>query len=79
MAHGSNDNEVTIQKVVPVKKNGFVLELQVPPPNKLQAQPNKAPIAQAPTISVPQELPPQEIPVQPQPRVTSIRDLLQGR
>lgn len=33
-----NQPTPNIQKVVPVKKNGFVLELQVPPPGEISGQ-----------------------------------------
>lgn len=48
-----------IVKLVPVRKNGFILELQVPPPGESNAAvPNLASVRQN------YEVPPAELPVQ---------------
>lgn len=48
-------NTPFIQKVVPVKKNGFVLELQVPPPGYLPQATN---VSQQQSQQVPPEMQP---------------------
>lgn len=53
-----NQNKAKIQKVVPVKKNGYVLELQVPPPqNSLSASSEQSYLLEERQINIHKELP----------------------